>query len=211
MIIFLSVIVFIFLLMMINISVFIKYDRKRGEIISFIKIGFYKYCLYPQKKKRKLLKFLKERKRKRIKQVKQFVAKKEHRESFLEQYTVKDLIAGAVDIIKGLSIKFRKYLKFRSGVIDITVGTDEAFKTAMIYSGIAQAITYFHCFMTETFNAKFKKINIVADFGNNYIDIKFDMKFTFKVYQLLNIGMFSVIHFLKIKKRVGGIRSPEGS
>ena len=87
-----------------------------------------------------------------------------------EKQSIEDIISLVkllIEIAKKVLEKTWRYIRIKIERYDITVGTDDAAKTALIYGGVSQATSYLFTLLDETAHFRVKRkapVNVGVDF-----------------------------------------------
>lgn len=183
---FLIIFAVLFLILSLKISLcFEFYNIRKEKYTAYIRIAFFKYTIFPWKKK-KPKKASPEKKKKKEKPKKEL--KKTEEKIKYEISEILDFIRAPLNI---LSRKFKKYLKTEAADLNITVASDDAFKTAVTFGLIAQSVWYIKALLEHNLNAKIKNINVSSDFSDGKTKFDINLKFSIRFYQIMSISFTS--------------------
>ena len=190
---------------MLKIKINIILDEK---FAVYAKVLFIKIKLFPKDKKNKKPKRPSNKKVKGKKE-----KKKTHAVQTDENQSIKlkivDYIKITCDVVKLFSKKFAKHLHIKLAKIYIRVATDDAAQTAILYGVIAQALSYLiEALDTVTNLDSLKKayINVEPDYLSDKFDAKINITLSVRVFGLLDVGINSLVRFLKLQQRAKAIR-----
>lgn len=200
-----GIIIFFILLLQVSTSIRVSYNSAKTESFRiYAKIGFYKLNIIPLKPK-KTRKIKKKRfKLFRRKKDKKIVKKKDKNKQIKEKkkdklkYTVKEIIEFSKDLGFASLKKIRKYLRIKIYKMNIKVGAEDAYKTAMLYANLNQAAYYLYEILRNNFNLKAQNINISSDFLSEKVSFDIDIKAGIKISGSLNMLIAMAIHFMKL-------------
>jgi hypothetical protein len=131
---------------------------------------------------------------------------KEKKPSLIESV---NLIASLLEVFFK---KFFKYLKIKVARLNITVATDDAAKTAILYGAVSQTVSYIiallhrYSNLSETKNAQF---SVNSDFCASKSSADVCLSFSIRVGQVLTLGLALLGRFLKSKS--GLAKSSQGN
>lgn len=115
-----------------------------------------------------------------------------------------DMIKMLADIAKKTVLKTWRYIRIGVDMYDVSIGTDDAAKTALIYGGAAQATSYLFTFLDETAHFCVKRkapVNVRADFLSAKTEAKIQMNFTIRVWQIISIAFTAGTAYLRGMKK----------
>jgi hypothetical protein len=166
-----------------------------AETKVYAKIGFYKIRIIPSKPE----KMKKKPQLKRKKAVKE-KAEKPQEEAREEKQKIKlgKWLAFGKDMSALLLKKLRKYLKIKIYRLNIKAGAKDAYKTALLYGNITQAVYYVYEILADNFTLNAKNINVQADFFSEKINFDIDIKAQIKLRGILSLlisGLFGFVKF----------------
>lgn len=142
----------VFILLFSDVSFVLKYDKEFSFRVKylFLSLDAEKISkLIPQK----------ETEHKEIEEVKK---------KYKSQKGVIELIVYIVDIIKAALREFLRYAKLKICYINVSIATDDAAKTALVY-GAVSGVIYTVLEFFDTFlmiNKNYKKISVIPDFSS---------------------------------------------
>ena len=93
--------------------------------------------------------------------------------------------------------KFVRYLCIRNLYMDITIGTGDAFSTAMMYGGAAAGIGMIFPVLYQNLNIKRKCINVMADFDAEESTAYMDVTVSVRIWQMLAVAVVFLIGYIK--------------
>lgn len=197
-------------LLFIRIKIVIKYTE---DLIVYVKILFFKIKLVPKKEKKlklsdythkKLDKKEKKQKAKELKKEKKKAEKAEAKKA--ESKEDKPGILETLGLIKNLVAAFFKYffkyLRIDLSKINITVASEDAAKTAIMYGAISQSVAYIVEILDNTVNMKKKKdteVSVAADFVAEKLSADIHIAFSLLVWQVLDIVFRLAVKYIKTK------------
>ena len=125
-----------------------------------------------------------------------------------EKKSIEDIISLVkllIEIAKKVLEKTWRYIRIKIERYDITVGTDDAAKTALIYGGVSQATSYLFTLLDETAHLRVKRkapVNVGVDFLATETKASVQMDFCLRLWHILSIGLGAGITYLRgMKKR----------
>lgn len=118
-----------------------------------------------------------------------------------------DMIKMLADIAKKTVLKTWRYIRICVDIYDVSIGTDDAAKTALIYGGAAQATSYLFTFLDETAHFSVKRkapVNVRANFLSGKTEAKIQINFSIRIWQIISIALCAgktYIHDMKKNKK----------
>ena len=126
-----------------------------------------------------------------------------------EKKNIEDIISLVkllIEIAKKVLEKTWRYIRIKIERYDITVGTDDAAKTALIYGGVSQATSYLFTLLDETAHFRVKRkapVNVGVDFLAAETRANVQMDFCLRLWHILSIGLGAGITYLRGMKKSG--------
>lgn len=126
-----------------------------------------------------------------------------------EKKSIEDIISLVkllIEIAKKVLEKTWRYIRIKIERYDITVGTDDAAKTALIYGGVSQATSYLFTLLDETAHLRVKRkapVNVGVDFLATETKASVQMDFCLRLWHILSIGLGAGITYLRGMKKSG--------
>ncbi len=126
-----------------------------------------------------------------------------------EKQSIEDIISLVkllIEIAKKVLEKTWRYIRIKIERYDITVGTDDAAKTALIYGGVSQATSYLFTLLDETAHFRVKRkapVNVGVDFLSAETKASVQMDFCLRLWHILSIGLGAGIIYLRGMKKSG--------
>lgn len=126
-----------------------------------------------------------------------------------EKKNIEDIISLVkllIEIAKKVLEKTWRYIRIKTECYDITVGTDDAAKTALIYGGVSQATSYLFTLLDETAHFRVKRkapVNVGVDFLSAETKASVQMDFRLRLWHILSIGLGAGITYLRGMKKSG--------
>lgn len=126
-----------------------------------------------------------------------------------EKQSIEDIVALVkllIEIAKKVFEKTWRYIRIKIERYDITVGTDDAAKTALIYGGVSQATSYLFTLLDETAHFRVKRkapVNVGVDFLAAETRANVQMDFCLRLWHILSIGLGAGITYLRGMKKSG--------
>lgn len=124
-----------------------------------------------------------------------------------EKQSIEDIVALVkllIEIAKKVLEKTWRYIRIKTECYDITVGTDDAAKTALIYGGVSQATSYLFTLLDETAHFRVKRkapVNVGVDFLSAETRANVQMDFCLRLWHILSIGLGAGITYLRGMKK----------
>ncbi len=196
---------FLLLLMRVRLRLILK----DGQLKAYIGILFFRYELYSDKRSKikksdfKIKKF----RRRRDKVLKKYRIEKTPKNKLKREtsktHTSPILLINKLRLMFSEAISlFGKYHRIDKFNFDITVGGDDAAKTAINYGYTITSLQFLITFLERYSNldkTENKNANVVADFKNGEWNMKLDIIGSVRVLNILRIGMSALIGYLKHK------------
>ena len=126
-----------------------------------------------------------------------------------EKQSIEDIVALVkllIEIAKKVLEKTWRYIRIKIERYDITVGTDDAAKTALIYGGVSQATSYLFTLLDETAHFRVKRkapVNVGVDFLSAETKASVQMDFCLRLWHIISIGLGAGIIYLRGMKKSG--------
>lgn len=126
-----------------------------------------------------------------------------------EKQSIEDIVALVkllIEIAKKVLEKTWRYIRIKIERYDITVGTDDAAKTALIYGGVSQATSYLFTLLDETAHFRVKRkapVNVGVDFLATETKANVQMDFCLRLWHIISIGLGAGIIYLRGMKKSG--------
>lgn len=126
-----------------------------------------------------------------------------------EKQSIEDIVALVkllIEIAKKVLEKTWRYIRIKIERYDITVGTDDAAKTALIYGGVSQATSYLFTLLDETAHFRVKRkapVNVGVDFLATETKASVQMDFCLRLWHIISIGLGAGITYLRGMKKSG--------
>lgn len=126
-----------------------------------------------------------------------------------EKQSIEDIVALVkllIEIAKKVLEKTWRYIRIKIERYDITVGTDDAAKTALIYGGVSQATSYLFTLLDETAHFRVKRkapVNVGVDFLSAETRANVQMDFCLRLWHIISIGLGAGIIYLRGMKKSG--------
>ena len=196
-----SILLLLTLILFIRIKVIIDY---KGEDIKLdLRILGIPIRILPRKQKRKKLKLsdysYKNQQKKKTKNPKTEKKKKE-KVKVKEKQPLSEAIPTIADIVKHLLKKFFGHLRIDVTEIKITVGSDDAAKTAIMFGIVNQAAAALFDLLSTITNVKKNRKNeiaVYADFTAEKTVVNINLGFSLLVWQLFSIAIGTLFKYVK--------------
>lgn len=126
-----------------------------------------------------------------------------------EKQSIEDIVALVkllIEIAKKVLEKTWRYIRIKIERYDITVGTDDAAKTALIYGGVSQATSHLFTLLDETAHFRVKRkapVNVGVDFLAAETRANVQMDFRLRLWHIISIGLGAGITYLRGMKKNG--------
>lgn len=177
----LAVVLLLVFILFVNVNLIIEHKE---EFRFFVRVLFVKINLEQFKKKKSTDMTVEKKNKEPIPQTEE-KSKKKNKKSVFE------FLSFVADIIKSILKNFAKYAKIKLCYANISVASDDAAKTAMLYGIVCQGLYYVTELLTHftKFKKNYKKIKVVSDFTSEEIKYDFKLVITLKPVHLLIIGI----------------------
>lgn len=182
---------------MLNIKINLILD---GEFFAYAKVLFFKIKFFPRDKNNKKSKKSSKKKEKPKKQKKKTSEKTESKGT--PKLKIVDYIYIIRDVSRAFFGRFAKHLHIKLAKIYIRVATDDAAQTAILYGAVSQALACLLEVLDSVTNLdKIEKaeIDVEPDFLSEKTDAKINITYSLRVIGILDIGIKTLIRFLKAK------------
>ena len=189
------------LLLLLQVNVHVCY--KDGTPAVYLKILFFKKSIYseeiPRPEKPKKRKPAKKKRRKKS------AAAAEGEEEPKKKTSLEDILntVGAVrELVGSLKDKFARTLKVTAATVYVSVGSDNAAKTALLYGAICQGVTFLLELLDNVTRLKTVKktyIHVGCDFSSEKTVAEMHLILSMRVYHLLGHALRALKTFLMIK------------
>lgn len=132
-----------------------------------------------------------------------------------EKQSIEDIVTLVkllIEIAKKVLEKTWRYIRIKIERYDITVGTDDAAKTALIYGGVSQATSYLFTLLDETAHFRVKRkapVNVGVDFLSAETKASVQMDFRLRLWHIISIGLGAGIIYLRGMKKSGNNNKKE--
>lgn len=192
----------------------IVYDAERGLRV-WAQLLFYKYHLLPVREPKlklrdyKIKRFRKlERKRRlkeekeKIKAIKKRAVEPEPAE-ISRELPLGEKISILTRVIKRILRRFARYLRVDVSKLYIKVASDDAAKTAYLYSAAAQSAAYLTEMLRGATNFDVEKgaqFTVFPDFTSEQSELAADFTFRIRVFNILKLAMAALAGYSRVKK-----------
>ena len=190
----LSVLLLIVFILSLSIRFHVQYLNNAPG--AYVKILCFKLPLYPSKPKKKT----KKTKAKKKQREKTSVPEEKPKQSLGD---IRSGVGTVIDIITALLEKFLSSLTVTATRIHISVGSDNAAKTALLYGGICQGVSYLIELLDNVTRLKTHKstyIHVGCDFSSEETVAEIHLVLSMRVYRIIGHG-FRVLKLL-IKQKI---------
>lgn len=124
-------------------------------------------------------------------------------ESFRDSRPLSELIPDIMGYVKLLLGRLSKHLRIKIARLHITVATDDAAKTAILYGTVSQSVACFLEFLRINANTHYgfkPDVLVAADFASVKSHVNIRLRFSIGVWQVLDIALRLGWKYLKEKK-----------
>lgn len=118
------------------------------------------------------------------------------------------IISELLELIKAFLISFKRFIRrivFKDLVFDLTVGSDDAAKTALLYGSMCTLVYSISALLSSAVNFNPKKISVNSDFTAEQMTL--GLKCTIKVKLCFVIAFAISLIFKVIKIKIGEIKN----
>ena len=192
MLVFLIILAVVVLLLMIRIKFRVGYNCDGFK--ATLRILFYKMKIPPEKKEKKESPPAEQKEKKESPPAEQ----KEKKGAPMSE--LKDIIGIGFKML-GKALKKIRIDKISA---DVTIASEDAFKTAMLFGSAAAGVGIIIPPIENNFNIRKKDIRVNADFEEKEILVSFDAKVSIAIWQILQLGIIFVWRYIKLKKKKEG-------
>lgn len=175
----LCLLLLVILVLLLRVRFIVSYDE--DGVLAFVRVLFFKIKIPPEKKKPKAVK-------------KEATPNTEKKGGSLEG--LKDIILSA---LKTLSPAI-KSIRIDKLCGKITIASDDAFKTAMMFGSSAAGVGILLPVLENNFKIKKKDIEVNADFESTEALAILSAKVSIAIWQILYLGIIFISNFIKQKK-----------
>lgn len=192
--------VIVFLLLS-RVKITLKYDQ---TVTAYAKFLFFKFPIYPKKKKVKLSRYKTKRHKKRPKKLraKKRAIKKAHVSSVKKRGSLTEKISLIVYLLRKIFRKFFGRLRIDVKEVDISISTADPAKTALLYAAAYNGAEILLDIIDENTNIRQKSvedIKIYPDFTKTTSNFYLNLIFSISVISILDIGIKIAYNYLKKK------------
>lgn len=121
----------------------------------------------------------------------------------IRKRTVGENVSMITDLVKTAVGRFGKHLRIRVARLHLSVGTDDAAKTAILYGILSQAVCYLAALLDSTSTLRYPAkadVDIHADYLSEKITCDIEIGFSLKVWQVFDTAFrsgFTLVRHLK--------------
>lgn len=177
---FICLVVLIALFLLIRIRFSVSYDE--DGMIAHLKILFFKIKIPPDKKK------ISKKTRK------EEAPKAEKKGGSLDK--LKEILSPAIKTL-GRAVR---YIRIDKLCGTVTLASDDAFKTAMMFGGAAAGAGILLPVLENNFKIRKKDIEVSADFETNVPSARLSARISIAVWQIFALGFVFIFNYMKSKK-----------
>ena len=220
----LSLLAFIWLILMIPASVIIKYDT---DFSLKIKVLFITKTLIPKKRKltgkngysarkyRKKLKALEKERQKAADKTASASGKKKKKKAEGEKHErdVQQTVELIAELVRAMLASFGKHLRIKAERLHIVVASPDAATTAVMYGAVSQSLSYLMELLNRVTNFRYRKeeFSLSADFLSDKPTVDVYFEFRLRGWHVLAMLFKTGIAFIKNKvKNAKKAKSEEG-
>ena len=113
-----------------------------------------------------------------------------------------EILKELLDVIKTFFISFKRFIKhivFKNINFELTVGSDEAAKTAILYGGFCTIVSSLVTLLSNSHNFKPSNISVKTDFSSEQISVSLDCVIEIKLLYILAFAFSLAFKLLKTK------------
>ena len=181
-----------------------------GEFRARFKLLFFRYTLYPRKKKKvNIKKYTRKKYEKRLEKerLKKEKHQKEHKapapKKKKKRHSILGIIRFSIYLLKKIPPKFFRLFGIDIAHLHIAVASDDAAKTAVRYGCVSQAVAYLLELLslrTRLSRRSHKKTRVTADFLGNSMHASARVTVSLRPIRLIPFGLYSIYHFMKARE-----------
>ncbi len=126
--------------------------------------------------------------------------------SFLKKYAASkkksDLVKELFEIIKIILLRFKKLIgkiRFKNFSLDLTVASEDAAKTAILYGEICSVVYPVLSMLSSCLHFFLKSISVRTDFTSDEIKIKLSSVIKIRICSLLSFALSTAFSIIKLK------------
>ena len=127
---------------------------------------------------------------------------KELLKKYSEGKSKPEILKELLDAIKTFFTNFKRFIKhivFKNINFDLTVGSDEAAKTAILYGGFCTILSSLVTLLSNSHNFKPSNISVKTDFSSENISVSLDCIIKIKLLHILAFAFLWAFKLLKTK------------
>ena len=185
----LGVALLITLLLITKVRIFVCYD---DSLSAYARLWFLKFMIYPEKEKRQK----KEKKKPSLSAPATVVEQPKKEKSVAKKlWEMKAILSKIIS-------KFLEKIHFRFLKIKINISCDNAAKTALLYAGATQGVSYLVEILQNISNVDVvnqSQVCINSDFISQKSDFEGKIELYIRVLPLITVGIHSFIEYFKYK------------
>ena len=190
--------IILFIVSILSLSIRFHIEYLDSQPAAFVKILFFKLPLYPSlPKKTKTKQIRQKRKEKKLKESPKDEEKRKH-----SLGDIRDGISTVTYLLSELLENFLSTLTITATRIYISVGSNNAAKTALLYGGICQGVSYLMELLDNVTRLKTNKntyIHVGCDFSSEETIAEIRLAFSMRVYRLIGHGFCLLKAYIKRK------------
>lgn len=121
----------------------------------------------------------------------------------IKKRTVSENVSMITHVVKTAVSRFGKHLRIRIARLHLTVGSEDAATTAILYGILSQSICYLAALLDSTSTLRHPSradVDIHADYLSEKITCDIEIGFSLRVWQVLDMGLLSGIELIKHMK-----------
>ena len=201
------------ILLSFNVSVRVIFNSSAKEETNvYVKIGFYKIHIIPEKpKKEKKVKEIKKKPEKKKPKPEKPEKIEEKKPKEKKKYTISEIFDLIKDIGAVLLKRFKKHFRVKIYSLNVLLAAEEAEKTALLYGAAVQSAYYLYEFLDRNFKIRKKKncVKIIPDFSKIKTAFDVDIKFYMRLSHMFGLGLASLFKFLSFRNHSGKVVKAE--
>ncbi|MBQ9120944.1 MAG: hypothetical protein IJY12_01115 [Clostridia bacterium] len=194
---FLALVLAVVLLLFLSVHIHVLYEG--GAPTVFLRVLCFKKILYPAPPNLDKPKKDKKKEKKKKKKVKVTEVEPPKKKSLSD---IRDSVHLILTILNSIKDKFFSTLRVTAAKIYISVDSDNATKTALLYGGICQGVSYLLEFLdniTQLKTVKNTHIHVGCDFSVQETTAEVHLILSMRIYQLLGHAFRAVKAFITVK------------
>lgn len=211
-----GILLVILLILFIPIRIRLKYT---DELEVFVPVLFFKIPIFPRKtklkpmSKKKYEKVLAKEAEKSTKKERDKVSKekkknkpiKDAKKKKISLSDITSLVGEILDAVGAILSKVGGYLRVKIYALHILISSDDAAKTAITYGAVSGTLGTLFGILEDRCHIKYARnaeAGVSCDYTCGSSELKCDVRFTFRIWQLISIAFNAFKKFISIKMKM---------